>query len=261
MRSSSWFAWLSIALALAICGGCRSEKQPPAGGSSADSSAPAPAVVDKDACPESFGALAAADANGERTCRCPAGDAKGTVWGSGIYTLASSVCAAARHTGAVGREGGMVTLLFSPGCASYPGSTSNGVAALAAQATERSFYFPSVSNGKCPPPLPSGPCPKTFKDLADRKLATELACVCDAALATGPVYGAGNYAEQSSICAAAVHAGVIPPNGGSVTLRGAPGCGAYEGSTKNGVTSVKQGAAPLGFRFPAAGGTDACETR
>lgn len=252
----------AAACVLWLCAGCRSEKPAPAGSSDSGvaSASAAPVIADKDACPESFASLGADDAKGERSCRCAAGEPTGKAWGSGIYALASSVCAAARHAGAITHEGGMVTLRFSPGCTSYPGSANNGVVTLAASGTDRSFHFPSVSDGKCPPPLPSGPCPKTFAELGDRKPSTVLACVCDVALTTGPVFGVFNYAEDSSICAAAVHAGVIPANGGTVTLHGATGCSAYAAATKNGVTSAGKGPASLGFVFPSAAGSAACAT-
>ena len=60
---------------------------------------------------------------------------------------------------------------------------------------------------------------------------------CPPAGFAAPVWGTGIYIEGSSICAAAVHAGVISFDGGIVTVEILPGEMAYPGSTQNGVTS------------------------
>ena len=60
------------------------------------------------------------------SCDCAPG-AGGAVWGSGPYTSDSNICAAARHAGAIGAEGGSVTAVAAPGEASYAGSTRNGI--------------------------------------------------------------------------------------------------------------------------------------
>ena len=64
-----------------------------------------------------------------------------------------------------------------------------------------------------------------------------------------PVWGTGTYIEGSSICTAAVHAGVISlADGGIVTIEIRPGEPAYPGVASNGVTSET---------FPTAGQFDA----
>ena len=53
------------------------------------------------------------------------------------------------------------------------------------------------------------------------------------------VWGTDVYTDDSSIGAAAVHAGVITfAAGGTVTIRILPGRSSYTGSTRNGVTSL-----------------------
>jgi hypothetical protein len=53
------------------------------------------------------------------------------------------------------------------------------------------------------------------------------------------VAGSGPYTDDSSICTAAVHAGVIhPKNGGDVTIEIRPGENRYEGSERNYITST-----------------------
>jgi hypothetical protein len=75
----------------------------------------------------------------------------------------------------------------------------------------------------------------------------------------GQVWGTGVYTSDSSLAAAAVHAGALA-NGqtGTVIVEVLPGAASYEGSSRYGVTSGKWGSFGKSFRFltaaPAAGG-------
>jgi hypothetical protein len=58
----------------------------------------------------------------------------------------------------------------------------------------------------------------------------------------GSVWGSGTYTDDSSVCTAGVHAGVISQqSGGVVIVEISPGLGSYQGSTANGVTSQDWG--------------------
>lgn len=60
--------------------------------------------------------------------KCPAGGKESTVWGTDIYTLDSSICNAAVHTGKLTTEnGGPVTIELRPGESSYKGTARNGI--------------------------------------------------------------------------------------------------------------------------------------
>jgi hypothetical protein len=61
--------------------------------------------------------------------RCPAGKpASASVIGSGVYTDASSICAAAVHAGTiVAQHGGLVMIQILPGRDDYRGSSQNFV--------------------------------------------------------------------------------------------------------------------------------------
>jgi hypothetical protein len=77
-----------------------------------------------------------------------------------------------------------------------------------------------------------------------------LRCWCSAdATRGGSVWGSDVYTDDSVICRAAVHAGVIGPSGGTVTLRMLPGMQSYTGSERNGVTSSGYGAWSSSYRF------------
>jgi len=64
------------------------------------------------------------------------------------------------------------------------------------------------------------------------------------------VWGSDMYGDQSSICTAAVHAGLITFDvGGAIAIRILPGQDAYEGTTQNDVTSSTLGQWPGSFTF------------
>lgn len=57
-----------------------------------------------------------------------------------------------------------------------------------------------------------------------------------------PVWGSGPYTDDSSVCRAGVHAGVITyDRGGRVTVELLPGQNSYRGSTRNGVETQDYG--------------------
>ena len=80
-------------------------------------------------------------------------------------------------------------------------------------------------------------------------------CLCwGAGSANAPVWGTGIYARESSICAAARHAGVIGEQGGAVRVIPMPGQASYRGSHRNGVTSGDKGSSIRSFRVEAGAG-------
>ena len=67
---------------------------------------------------------------------------------------------------------------------------------------------------------------------------TMLTCSCAARdSAYGPVWGTDVYTDDSSVCHAAVHAGIIGFDGGVVTVVALPGRSSYAASERNGVVS------------------------
>ena len=64
------------------------------------------------------------------------------------------------------------------------------------------------------------------------------------------VTGTDTYGETSSVCTAAVHAGLITlENGGRVTAEVRPGLETFSGSSRNGITSVSYGRMTNSFVF------------
>ena len=65
-----------------------------------------------------------------------------------------------------------------------------------------------------------------------------------------PVYGTDTYTDDSMVCVAAVHAGLIGFDaGGAVTIELTPGLEAYVGSSRNGVESSSWTSWPTSFVF------------
>jgi hypothetical protein len=218
-------------------------------------------------CPSTLRELPAAQqGTSSVTCSCPAnaGSVGGTVWGDGTYTTDSNICKSAVHAGVVSAAGGTVTVNKSAGCSAYASSTSNGVTSQTWGPWDTSFYFSGKGSGTCPagaaaaatsaPPAaaaaspavaagpaagsPSTACPSNFLAIPDQASVGRFVCKCNAGSATGSVWGSSLYTRDSSICAAAAHAGAISSTaGGVVTVQSAPPCKSYSSSTKNGVTS------------------------
>ncbi len=73
---------------------------------------------------------------------------------------------------------------------------------------------------------------------------------CEPTTPRGRLWGTDLYTDDSTVCLAAVHAGVIDADrGGNVTIEIRPGVSAYTGSTRNGVTSSGYGAWGGSFVF------------
>ncbi|MBC7987483.1 MAG: hypothetical protein H7X93_12585 [Sphingomonadaceae bacterium] len=90
-------------------------------------------------------------------------------------------------------------------------------------------------------------CPANATQLAQSNQPVR--CRCDAAATRrGTVWGDDIYTSDSSICRAALHAGVIDANGGLVTLDPEQGRQGYAGSRRNGVETLRFGAWLRSFR-------------
>lgn len=72
-------------------------------------------------------------------------------------------------------------------------------------------------------------------------------CPADGSLSS-TVWGTDVYSDDSAICAAAVHSGLISiRDGGAVTIEIRPGAGSYAGTDRNGVNTRSYGAWPGSF--------------
>ena len=68
----------------------------------------------------------------------------------------------------------------------------------------------------------------------------------------GSVWGTRRYTADSSVCMAALHAGVAARSGGTVAVYAGGGCRRFVGTTRNGVSSRDWGrfGQTYAFRFP-----------
>ncbi|MEW5850164.1 MAG: LCCL domain-containing protein [Myxococcota bacterium] len=82
--------------------------------------------------------------------------------------------------------------------------------------------------------------------------------VCPPEFVMWSVWGTDIYTDDSEICTAAVHAGAIThASGGVVTYEMRPGQSSYQGSTRNGITSLPYGSWPASYVIiSGTGGTD-----
>jgi hypothetical protein len=176
------------------------------------------------------------------TLTCSPNGTMHSVWGSDVYTVDSSICTAAVHAGLVTFErGGTVTIELRPGRAIYGNSERNGVATSDFGAYGRSFVFKSQTRSD--QAKETEEVTPVLWNASTSILSIEAGKTwkfsCPAAGKASTVWGTDVYTGDSSICTAAVHAGVITfDRGGTVTVELRPGQSSYKGTTRNGVTSI-----------------------
>lgn len=177
------------------------------------------------------------------TVVCPPGVQAGTVYGTDVYTDDSSICGAALHAGVIrAAEGGVVTIVTTKSQESYAGSARNGVTSRSYSRWNSSF---TVAKGD------GGDIDWTTRARGIETVSRPVAVVCPPNGKTDArIWGTDTYTDDTPICVAAVHAGVITPAGGRVVVEPAAGETLYEGTVRNGVTSQPyHGRWPGSFRF------------
>jgi len=166
-------------------------------------------------------------------CACPVAVSNLPVWGSGPYTADSDICTAARHSGAVGAQGGVIVVEKSQGLDAYHGSSQNGVNSNNWGNYHTSIFIRSnAMNFAATSTLPA--CSVIPGGAADHR------CSCQGNEA-GTVWGSGPYTADSDLCTAALHDGVIGGQGGEVHAIRVPGLTSYRSSESNGVSTGQWG--------------------
>ena len=198
--------------------------------------------------------------NGQRfTFSCPAGGPVSTrVWGTDLYTDDSSICTAAVHAGAITvARGGTVTIEIRPAAQTYRGTRRNDVASKDYGSYGGSFVIvsaggPTTSSAATELPLEGGdPWVRTAQSVRGRNSQRfTFSCPPKGSGGYAVVWGSDLYTDDSAICVAAVHAGVINgANGGRVTIEIRPGSSSYQGTARNGVTTRNYGGWGGSFTF------------
>jgi hypothetical protein len=177
------------------------------------------------------------------TYQCPPNGTVSNIYGTDIYTIGSSICSAAVHAGLItAREGGIVRVRVRSGEAFYNGTTRNGISSNRYGRYPGSFTFLNSAGA----PIASEQIQLLdWNDSASNlrgKLDQDFTYECPPNGTVASVYGTDIYTIDSSICSAAVHAGMINTRaGGKVQIRIRPGEAFYNGSTRNGVASNRYG--------------------
>jgi hypothetical protein len=188
--------------------------------------------------------------------RCPAEGTAQSIYGSDIYTDDSSICTAAVHAGIIDIErGGVVAIEIRPGRSIYGSTTRHGIKSNSFGQYGRSFVILSSDTSRNRPIKESGSNPAPDSDNEDSKDTTPIAWDTSAGGFTGeegqtykfrcpaegteqPIYGNDVYTDDSSICTAAVHVGLISlERGGIVTIEIRPGRSTYGSTTRHSIKS------------------------
>ena len=178
-----------------------------------------------------------------------AGASSGQVWGTDIYTTDSNLGAAAVHAGVLAdRTTGTVIVEVLPGMQSYEGSSRNGVTSAKWGSFGKSFRFLKSLSGQAA--MPAKTTVQRIYAFDDESALVRIKPVPGAVAyfrltgsASGRIWGTGTYTIDSSPGMAAVHAGVLGTGqSGVVKVTILPGLGSYEGSSRNGVSSLSYGA-------------------
>ncbi|NXU72074.1 CRLD2 protein, partial [Oreotrochilus melanogaster] len=171
---------------------------------------------------------------------CPAGClySKGKIFGTFYYESSSSICRAAIHYGILDNKGGLVDITRKGRTPGFVKSTRNGVESFRKSKPSNAFMVSKVTTQTldcyttvaelCHFKKPVSHCPRIYCPAHCKDEPSYWA----------PVFGTNVYADSSSICKAAVHAGVIPDErGGFVDVMPVEKKKTYIGSLKNGVQS------------------------
>jgi len=199
------------------------------------------------------------------TFRCPPNGIARSVWGSGPYTDDSSVCTAAVHAGLIRRgPGGRVTVEIVAGQGRYKASERNGIRTSSYGSYPGSFVFPAAPPAAAAVAGAAKARPASGSPGGSRSIRANWATnpsahrgrngerfvyLCPPRGRRGSLWGSNPYTSDSSVCTAAVHAGVITfKGGGRVEIEMAPGRSRYAGSRRHGVNAGAWAAYPSSFK-------------
>ncbi|KFM03088.1 Cysteine-rich secretory protein LCCL domain-containing 1 [Aptenodytes forsteri] len=170
---------------------------------------------------------------------CPAGclDSKAKVIGSVHYEMQSSICKAAIHYGILDNEGGWVDVTRQGRKNYFIKSYRNGIQSIGKYQSANSFTVSKVTvqaitcettvEQLCPFQKPASHCPRVYCPRNCMQANPHYA----------RVIGTQIYSDISSICRAAVHAGVVRNQGGYVDVMPVDKRKVYVASFQNGIYS------------------------
>ena len=175
---------------------------------------------------------------------CPSDGDPATVWGTNTYTDDSSIRTAAVQMGLITfDDGGRVTIEVLEGLDEYVGSRANGVTSRDYGSWGGSFSFPDADDLEVSTDI-GWSRRANFYNAGDTVTVS-----CMAAGAPAAVWGTGPFTADSSICTAAVFAGIIDTGGGEVSFEFSEGLDSYPAGEANGVTTREYGSYGSSFDF------------
>jgi LCCL domain len=138
--------------------------------------------------------------------------------------------------------------------AEAPASTARQVAPAAGPAAP-DLQQAALAEAVAPTSWSGAPelCPRSL--VINRHLPTPFTCACSGEAARssdGAVWGTDVYTDDSDLCRAALHAGVIGADGGPITVARSEGRALYIGSSRNGVASNDYGSYDASIAFAGA---------
>jgi len=192
--------------------------------------------------------------------RCPSDGAAAVIYGSDVYTDDSSICTAAVHAGLFTLErGGVVSIEIRPGRSTYGSTIRHGIKSVNFGQYGRSFVVLNADTFRHGSNKDRGGSTSEATDNEDRSDVTPIdwetsaggfkgeagqtykfRCPSDGTAAV--IYGNDIYTDDSSICTAAVHTGLITlRSGGVVTIEIRAGRSTYGSTTRHGIKSINFG--------------------
>lgn len=195
---------------------------------------------------DSVGLTRYRDRVGETLAITVTGSTEGNVWGDGVYTDDSSLGAAAVHAGLLRPgETGTVRVTILPGQGRYTGSTRHGVTSTDYGSWEGSYRLDgSSSDSSRSAPRDLGlyvPADRSSVSRYLQSLRGEIGSSFTMEVegsVSSSVWGTDVYTDDSSIAAAAVHAGILRDGErGLVKVTIVAGQDSYTGSDRHGVRS------------------------
>jgi hypothetical protein len=183
---------------------------------------------------------------------CPRGGKLEGAWGTDIYTDDSSICTAAVHAGLLStREGGPATIEMRPDAGQYGGSLRNGVRTGDWMEPWTGAYVFVRGDPAREPAIAA-----TSHMQADSwagQAGRVLTFSCPPLIELHTIYGTDVYTDDSYVCTAAVHRGIITRKaGGLVTIQLLKDQTSFAAVARHGVTSLPQESwAGQSYRFVA----------
>lgn len=138
------------------------------------------------------------------------------------------------------RDGVVMGVLQGPTvfCDYIQNGNCNPLDGLAATFAGMDDWLDTLPKGRLIPR--NGLCPSNAQATRGSPMPSTCTCQSDATT-QGSVWGTGTYTDDSRLCRAAVHAGVLSIAGGNIKYMNTPGLPVYQGTTANGVTSASYG--------------------